>query len=140
MKRKLFWIIYYGITIGSIIVATILLRKHICFSWFSIYPILYLVVLSYLSFFDPCRKGCRDEHYLKIASHVFPFLIPLQAVFVLFFSSIPKALSGCMIFVAFFIIEIWHTTVLKKEAKENDKKRARELEEQKKKEKDGYIK
>ena len=170
MKKKLFWIVYYGITICGIIVATILLWEHVNFNWFSAFPIVGALLLIAQFFYLPSRLRIRlwvesferkqytygfntvlsleneeelfqgELPFARMAAKISLFCIPFVIMFVCFFSKSGKIAASFMALLPYVVM---YTTLLIsciKEAKENDKKRARELEEQKKKEKDGYIK
>ncbi|MBE6702859.1 MAG: hypothetical protein E7585_05565 [Ruminococcaceae bacterium] len=170
MRKKLFWIIYYGITISGIIVATIRLREHVNFNWFSAFPIVSALLLIAQFFFLPSRLRIRlwvesfergqythgyntvlspeneeelfqgELPFARMAAKIALFCIPFVIMFVCFFSKSAKIVVSFMALLPYIIMYTNLIISCVKEAKENDKKRARELEEQKNKEKNGYIK
>ena len=44
MKQKPFWVLYYSIALLLNIVAAIILRAHLCFNWWSVIPVFYIVL------------------------------------------------------------------------------------------------
>ena len=46
MKRKLFWILYFGISTAAIVLAAVLLKEHIIFNWWSAIPIGYFLLVA----------------------------------------------------------------------------------------------
>lgn len=52
MKRKLFWIIYFAVTILMIAVAALLMPEYIIFNWYSLFPVGYIAINILLAFFS----------------------------------------------------------------------------------------
>lgn len=44
MKRKLFWILYFGISAATIVLAAVLLKEYIIFNWWSAIPAFYIAI------------------------------------------------------------------------------------------------
>ena len=56
MKRKLFWIIYYVVAASLLICNAIVHSAEIHISWFSLFPIAYIALLTFWACLVPTRK------------------------------------------------------------------------------------
>ena len=59
MKRKLFWILYFGISTAAIVFAAVLLPEYIVFNWYSLFPVGYIIVIILLALFFPSKLNAR---------------------------------------------------------------------------------
>lgn len=74
MKRKLFWILYFGISAAAIVLAALLMPEYIVFNWYSLFPVGYITINISLVFFVTSKlrkklwvwnKEFRRIHYWK---------------------------------------------------------------------------
>ena len=59
MKRKLFWILYFGISTAAIVLVALLMPEYIIFNWYSLFPVAYMICVILLALFFPSKLNAR---------------------------------------------------------------------------------
>ena len=59
MKRKLFWIVYFGLFVVLITIAALLMQECVVLNWFSLLPIVYILICAFLAWFFPSKYNAR---------------------------------------------------------------------------------
>ena len=59
MKRKLLWILYFGISATAIVLAALLMPEYIVFNWYSLFPVAYMICVILLAMFFPSKFNAR---------------------------------------------------------------------------------
>ena len=64
MKKKLFWILYFGISAVAITLVAVTLRKHIIFNCYSSAPLIYFIFHVYIAWLaNPKREKTPNTWY-----------------------------------------------------------------------------
>ena len=56
MKKKVFWIIYYGVFTFLIVISLLVLWQYTILTWFSLFPVGYLFFALYMGISNPVKR------------------------------------------------------------------------------------
>ncbi len=167
MKKKLFWILYFGVAIGGVTLAAVLLPEYIVFNWYSLFPLGYMtlnIVFAFIAASELPNKfwNWKLEHqriyfsggevdkprsptpynrqYSLTSAKIILAFLPIWFWFIIFFTSKAKIVCGMILFV-FLLTEAIHLTVDDElSAKKERKEREEELKKQISREQEGKWK
>ena len=72
MKRNLFWVLYYGITISINVIAGFVFRPYWNFNWFSAWPALYIIISALGAHWNkPSMRETRITFEQRLAAKVY---------------------------------------------------------------------
>ncbi len=66
MKKKLFWILYFGVAIGANILAAVLLPEYIVFKWYSLFPIIFFILCAFLAWITIPGKEITPNSWYQL--------------------------------------------------------------------------
>lgn len=169
-KSHIFFICYYAAAITGTVLAVVLCKDRLQFNSWSAFPIVYILISVYLSWFYPSRfrikydqitsikmrvkykKGDglvvapprKEEDYWreddKFASKIFLACIPVILPFIFFFPLGAKISSGLFLLIPYAATTIYCIVVIKKEIDTHNVKLQQQLKDQQEQEELGKWK